>query len=105
MYTSEFWSNESQFKHNLQLIYFNCKDYWVKLFKLLPSKGEKNFNTALNIMTYTLFLIPLGLLPTVFGITGIISGAIAVICAIYTVISILIVIIFKKSYKPTMIAK
>ena len=42
----------------------------------------KNFNTALNIMTYTLFLIPLGLLPTIFGITGIISGAIAVFCAI-----------------------
>ena len=33
-------------------------------------------------MTYTLFLIPLGLLPTIFGITGIISGAVAVLCAI-----------------------
>ena len=33
-------------------------------------------------MTYTLFLIPLGLLPTIFGITGIVSGAIAV-CMCY----------------------
>ena len=44
--------------------------------------GKKNLNTAINIMTYTLFLIPLGLLPTIFGITGIISGTIAVVCAI-----------------------
>ena len=71
-----------QFPHFWAIAWIYHDDYKKVGFKLLPSKGEKNFNTALNIMTYTLFLIPLGLLPTVFGITGIISGAIAVICAI-----------------------
>ena len=71
-----------QFPHFWAIAWIYHNDYKKVGFKLLPSKGEKNFNTALNIMTYTLFLIPLGLLPTVFGITGIISGAIAVFCAI-----------------------
>ena len=71
-----------QFPHFWAIAWIYHDDYKKVGFKLLPSKGEKNFNTALNIMTYTLFLIPLGLLPTVFGITGIISGAISVFCAI-----------------------
>jgi protoheme IX farnesyltransferase len=71
-----------QFPHFWAIAWIYHDDYKKVGFKLLPSKGEKNFNTALNIMTYTLFLIPLGLLPTIFGITGIISGAIAVLCAI-----------------------
>ena len=71
-----------QFPHFWAIAWIYHDDYKKVGFKLLPSKGEKNFNTALNIMTYTLFLIPLGLLPTIFGITGIISGAVAVLCAI-----------------------
>ena len=71
-----------QFPHFWAIAWVYHDDYKKVGFKLLPSKGEKNFNTALNIMTYTLFLIPLGLLPTIFGITGIISGAVAVLCAI-----------------------
>ena len=71
-----------QFPHFWAIAWIYHDDYKKVGFKLLPSKGEKNFNTALNIMTYTLFLIPLGLLPTIFGITGIISGAVAVLFAI-----------------------
>ena len=71
-----------QFPHFWAIAWIYHDDYKKVGFKLLPSKGEKNFNTALIIMTYTLFLIPLGLLTTVYGITGIISGAIAVFCAI-----------------------
>ena len=71
-----------QFPHFWAIAWIYHDDYKKVGFKLLPSKGEKNFSTALNIMTYTLFLIPLGLLPTIFGITGIISGAVAVLCAI-----------------------
>jgi protoheme IX farnesyltransferase len=33
-------------------------------------------------MIYTLFLIPLGLLPTLFGITGIYSALVATICGV-----------------------
>ena len=71
-----------QFPHFWAIAWVYYDDYNKVGFKLLPGKGEKKFNTALNIMTYTLFLIPLGLLPTLFGITGIVSGTIAIICAI-----------------------
>ena len=71
-----------QFPHFWAIAWLYDDDYKKVGFKLLPSNGKKNLNTAINIMTYTLFLIPLGLLPTIFGITGIISGTIAVVCAI-----------------------
>tara|TARA_B100000959_G_C14977655_1_gene622194 strand:+ start:2100 stop:2996 length:897 start_codon:yes stop_codon:yes gene_type:complete len=71
-----------QFPHFWAIAWVYHDDYKKVGFKLLPGRGEKNFNTALNIMTYTMFLIPLGLLPTLFGITGVVSGTIAVICAI-----------------------
>ena len=71
-----------QFPHFWAIAWIYDEDYKKVGFKLLPSKGQKNLNTAVNIMTYTLFLVPLGLLPTIFGITGIISGSVAVFCAI-----------------------
>ena len=71
-----------QFPHFWAIAWLYDDDYKKVGFKLLPSNGKKNLNTAINIMTYTLFLIPHGLLPTIFGITGIISGTIAVVCAI-----------------------
>ena len=48
----------------------------------MPSEGGKNFNSAFQIMIYTMFLIPLGLLPARFGIVGIGAGIVATICAI-----------------------
>ncbi|MBO3272476.1 protoheme IX farnesyltransferase, partial [Hymenobacter defluvii] len=38
--------------------------------------------TAIQIMTYTLVLIPLSLLPTVFHMTGTTYGIIAVVCGV-----------------------
>ena len=71
-----------QFPHFWAIAWMYDDDYKKVGFKLLPNNGEKNLNTAVNIMIYTLFLIPLGLLPTIFGITGIISGTVAVFLAI-----------------------
>ncbi|RPG64386.1 MAG: protoheme IX farnesyltransferase [Flammeovirgaceae bacterium TMED290] len=71
-----------QFPHFWAIAWMYDDDYKKAGFKLLPNNGEKNLKTAVNIMIYTLFLIPLGLLPTIFGITGIISGAVAVFFAI-----------------------
>lgn len=71
-----------QFPHFWAIAWMYDDDYRKAGFKLLPNNGEKNMKTAVNIMIYTLFLIPLGLLPTIFGITGIISGAVAVLLAI-----------------------
>ena len=71
-----------QFPHFWAIAWMYDDDHKKAGFKLLPNNGEKNMKTAVNIMIYTLFLIPLGLLPTIFGITGIISGAVAVLLAI-----------------------
>ena len=71
-----------QFPHFWAIAWMYDDDYKKVGFKLLPNNGEKNLKTAVNIMIYTLFLIPIGLLPTIFGITGIISGAVAVFLAI-----------------------
>ena len=58
------------------------EDYKKAGFKLLPVQGKKDLKTAFQIMTYTLFLIPLGLLPTYFGLTGINSAVIVTVCGV-----------------------
>jgi protoheme IX farnesyltransferase len=71
-----------QFPHFWAIAWVADEDYKKAGFKLLPSGGKKDLNTAIQIMIYTLFLIPLGLLPTLFGITGIYSALVATICGV-----------------------
>jgi protoheme IX farnesyltransferase len=71
-----------QFPHFWAIAWVADDDYKKAGFKLLPSGGGKDINTAIQIMIYTMFLIPLGLLPAKFGITGINSAIIATICGI-----------------------
>jgi len=87
-----------QFPHFWAIAWVSDDDYKRAGFKLLPNNGKKNFSTAVNIMTYTMFLIPLGLLPTIFGITGLVSGVVAVVCAILFLIQTLWLI---KDYSKT----
>lgn len=63
-----------QFPHFWAIAWVADDDYKKAGFKLLPSGGGKNIQTAFQIMIYTLVLIPLGLLPSQFGITGIYSA-------------------------------
>jgi protoheme IX farnesyltransferase len=51
-------------------------------FRLLPSSGGKDERTALQIMIYTLFLLPVGWLPYELGMTGINSALVAMVCGI-----------------------
>ncbi len=71
-----------QFPHFWAIAWVADDDYKKAGFKLLPSGGGKDLNTAIQIMIYTLFLIPLGLLPAKFGITGLDSAIIATICGV-----------------------
>ena len=87
-----------QFPHFRAIAWVSDDDYKKAGFKLLPNNGKKNLPTAVNIMTYTMFLIPLGLLPTIFGITGLVSGVVAVVCAILFLIQTLWLI---KDYSKT----
>jgi protoheme IX farnesyltransferase len=71
-----------QFPHFWAIAWVADEDYKKAGFKLLPSGGGKDLNTAIQIMIYTLFLIPLGLLPAKFGITGIDSAIVVTICGV-----------------------
>lgn len=71
-----------QFPHFWAIAWVADDDYKKAGFKLLPFGGEKDINTAIQIMIYTLCLIPMGLLPATFGITGIKSAVIATTCGV-----------------------
>ena len=71
-----------QFPHFWAIAWVLDDDYKKAGFKLLPSNGGRDLNTAFQIMTYALFLIPLGVLPAKFGITGINAALTAVICGV-----------------------
>jgi heme o synthase len=71
-----------QFPHFWAIAWVADEDYKKAGFKLLPSGGEKDINTAIQIMIYTMCLIPLGMLPATFGITGINSAVIATVCGV-----------------------
>ncbi len=71
-----------QFPHFWAIAWVADDDYKKAGFKLLPSGGRKDLNTAIQIMIYTMFLIPLGLLPATFGMTGIYSAVVATVCGV-----------------------
>lgn len=71
-----------QFPHFWAIAWVADDDYKKAGFKLLPSGGTKDINTAIQIMIYTMALIPFGLLPAMFGITGIYSAAVATVCGV-----------------------
>lgn len=71
-----------QFPHFWAIAWVSDEDYKRAGFKLLPSVGGQDLNTAIQIMIYTLFLLPLGLLPSYFGLVGLNSGIVATVCGV-----------------------
>jgi len=71
-----------QFPHFWAIAWVGDEDYQAAGFKLLPNNGGKNLSTAFTIMIYTLFLIPLSLLPHYFGVTGISSAVVVTITGV-----------------------
>ncbi len=69
-----------QFPHFWAIAWVADDDYKKAGFKLLPSGGGRDLNRAIQIMVYTMFLIPLGLLPARFGLTGLNSAIVATVC-------------------------
>lgn len=71
-----------QFPHFWAIAWVADEDYKKAGFRLLPFGGKKDLKTAINIMIYALFLIPIGLLPAYFHITGINSAIIVTLCGV-----------------------
>ncbi len=68
-----FW----QFPHFWAIAWVLDEDYKRAGFKMLPSKGGKDLNTTIQIMIWTLFLLPFGWVPYYLGMTGINSAFVA----------------------------
>lgn len=68
-----FW----QFPHFWAIAWVLDEDYKRAGFKLLPANGLKDSDTTLQIMIYTLFLLPVGWLPYYLGMTGLNSAFVA----------------------------
>jgi len=73
-----FW----QFPHFWAIAWVLNDDYTKAGFRLLPSSGGQNLNSAIQIMIYTLFLLPLCWVPYYLGMTGINSAVIAMVFGI-----------------------
>jgi protoheme IX farnesyltransferase len=69
-----------QFPHFWAIAWVADDDYKRAGFKMLPSPGERDLRTAFQIMTYTVLLIPVSLLPLVLGISGRVSAGVALVC-------------------------
>lgn len=59
-----------QFPHFWAIAWVLDEDYARAGFRLLPSPGGTDGRSAFLILLYTLFVIPVGMLPWVFGFTG-----------------------------------
>ena len=73
-----FW----QFPHFWAIAWVLDEDYSKAGFKLLPSKGGTDLNSAIQITIYTLFLLPLCWVPFYLNMTGINSAVIALLCGV-----------------------
>ncbi len=75
-----------QFPHFWAIAWVAHNDYSKAGFKLLPSdKGPTRF-TALQALLYALMMIPVGMLPYYFGISGQVSLFILIACNLFMVI-------------------
>jgi heme o synthase len=73
-----FW----QLPHFFAIAWVAHEDYSRAGFRLLPNNGSKDLNTAIQMMIYTLFLVPLSFVPYELGMTGINSAIITMICGV-----------------------
>jgi protoheme IX farnesyltransferase len=71
-----------QFPHFWAIAWVVDEDYAKAGFSLLPSKGRKDKNSAFQILLYSLFLIPVSLLPWLFEMSGNISAILVVILGV-----------------------
>jgi protoheme IX farnesyltransferase len=75
-----------QFPHFWAIAWVAHQDYSKAGFKLLPAeKGPTKF-TALQAVMYSVLMIPVGILPKVFGMTGNISLWIVLACNLFMVV-------------------
>lgn len=73
-----FW----QFPHFWSLAWMYHDDYQKAGFLMLPSSGGRDNSSKFQILLYSLFLIPISLLPFVFNYVGILTAVIVFVCGL-----------------------
>jgi len=71
-----------QFPHFWAIAWVLDEDYKKAGFRMLPSAGGRDKSSAFQVLVYTLFLIPISLLPVFYGMSGIISAIVILICGV-----------------------
>ena len=77
-----FW----QFPHFWAIAWIAHKDYSNAGFKLLPSNEGPSKYSAIQSVIYSLLLIPVGVLPYFFGVSGLISLGIVLVANLLMVL-------------------
>jgi len=75
-----------QFPHFWAIAWVAYNDYLKAGFKLLPGSGAPTKITALESIAYAVMMIPVGMLPFYFGLTGITSMWIVLLANIFIVV-------------------
>jgi protoheme IX farnesyltransferase len=70
-----------QFPHFWAIAWVLDDDYKLAGFRLLPT-GERNLGSAVITFIFTLILLPVSLLPTIYGLGGYYVGAVSLVCSI-----------------------
>lgn len=70
-----------QFPHFWAIAWVVDEDYRKAGFRLLPS-GERDKASAFQIVVYAAFLVPVSLLPTIFGLSGFVAAGVALLCGV-----------------------
>jgi heme o synthase len=71
-----------QFTHFWAVAWVLDEDYAKAGFKLLPLRRPASAQTALVILSFTVWLIPAGILPYYWGYIGVVSASISVVSAL-----------------------
>lgn len=72
-----------QFPHFWAIAWVLDEDYKKAGFQMLPSLGGRDKSSGFQILLYTLFLLPVSILPVLFGMSGIISAIIITLSGIF----------------------
>jgi protoheme IX farnesyltransferase len=72
-----------QFPHFWAIAWVLDEDYKKAGFRMLPSIGGRDKSSAFQVLVYTLFLLPISLMPILFGMSGIFSIIVISICGIF----------------------
>ena len=82
-----------QFPHFWAIAWLAHKDYQKAGFKLLPDNAGPTKFTAMQTVIYSMLMVPVGMLPYYFNISGVLAFWILVACNLWMVyVSILLVI-------------